>query len=75
MVSFKGILVNKESTSNDVMYRLESCFLISSANENVSDTVCLLIVNSLSKGTKNFAKLYVDVPIADRIGRKEDKHH
>ena len=38
--------------------------------ENESLTVYSLTVNSLRIDKKNFARLYIGVPIADRIGQK-----
>ena len=54
--------------SNEAIYKLVLLLQISFENENKSLTVYLLMVNSLSVGTKNFAKLYVQVPMAERIG-------
>ena len=51
------------------MYRDESCFRVSLQNENESCTVYLLMVYSLRIGIKIFARLYVEVPTADKIGR------
>ena len=52
MVSSKGILVNKVSTSILAMCKLESCWQISSAKWNESITVNSLAV----EGVKNFSK-------------------
>ena len=69
IVSSSGILVNKDWMSNEAMYELVLLLRISFENENESLTVYSLMVNSLSIGTKNFAKLYEQVPMAERIGR------
>ena len=69
MVSSKGILVKRESTSRLAIYSWESCFRISSAKANESLTVNSLDVKGAKMGTKNLASLYAGVPIADKIGR------
>ena len=48
----------------------ESWSLISLQKENESLTVYSLTVNSLRIDKKNFARLYMALPIANRIGRK-----
>ena len=50
--------------------RFESNVKSSSEKENESLIVYSLDVEGASKGTKNFAILYVGVPISDKIGRK-----
>ena len=70
IVSFKGILVNRDSMSKLAITRLESNVKSSSAKENESLIVYSLDVKDASKGTKNFAILYVGVPISDKMGRK-----
>ena len=62
IVSSSGILVNKDWMSNEAMYELVLLLRISFENENESLTVYSLMVNS-------FAKLYEQVPMAERIGR------
>ena len=69
IVSSSGILVNKDWMSNEAMYELVLLLRISFENENESLTVYSLMVNSLSIGTKNFAKLYEQVTMAERTGR------
>ena len=44
---------------------------ISSANESESWTVNSLTVKSDKIGTKNFARMYVGVPIVNKMGQKE----
>ena len=68
IVSSSCILVNKDWMSNEAIYKLVLLLQISFENENKSLTVYSLLVNSLSIGTKNFAKLYELVPMAERIG-------
>ena len=62
IVSSSGILVNKDWMSNEAIYKLVLLLRISFENENESLTVYSLMVNS-------FAKLYEQVPMAERIGR------
>ena len=50
--------------------RLESNVKSSSEKENESLIVYSVDAKGASKGTKNFAILYVGVPISDKIGRK-----
>ena len=69
IVSSSGILVNKDWMSNEAMYELVLLLRISFENENESLTVYSLMVNSLSIGTKNFAKLYEQAPMAKMIWR------
>ena len=56
--------------SNETINSEESWSLISLQKENKSLKVYFFTVNSLRIGTKNFAKLYVAVLIADKISRK-----
>ena len=70
IVSFKGILVNRDSMSKLAITRLESNVKSSSEKENESLIVYSLDVKGASKGTKNFAILCVGVPISDKMGRK-----
>ena len=67
IVSSSGILVNKDWMSNEAIYKLVLLLRISFENENESLTVYSLMVNSLSIGTKNFAKLYEQAPMAKMI--------
>ena len=69
IVSSSGILVNKDWMSNEAIYKLVLLLRISFENENESLTVYSLMVNSLSIGTKNFAKLYEQAPVAKMIWR------
>ena len=64
------MLVKSDWMSNEAINNVESWSLISLQNENESRNVYSLTVKSLRIGTKNFARLYVAVPIADKIGRK-----
>ena len=61
IVSFKGILVNRDSMSKLAITRLESNVKSSSERGNESLIVYSLDVKGASKGTKNFAILYVGV--------------
>ena len=69
IVSSSGILVNKDWMSNEAIYKLVLLLRISFENENESLTVYSLMVNSLSIGTKSFAKLYEQAPMAKMIWR------
>ena len=71
MVSFNGMLRKRLSVSKLVMIQLESKLAASSANENELWTVNSLTVKGDKIGTKNFARLYVGVPTADKMARKE----
>ena len=71
MVSFNEMLAKRLSTSKLVMIQLASKLTTSSANENESWTINSLTVKGNKIGTKNFARLYVGVPIADKMDRKE----
>ena len=57
MVSSRGTLVNKESTSKYAINKEASCFQIVLANSKESFKVNSLEVSFRSKGTKNFAHL------------------
>ena len=70
IVSFKGILVNRDSMSKPAIKRLESNVKSSSEKENESLIEYSLDVKGASKGTKIFTILYVGVPISDKIGQK-----
>ena len=69
IVSSSGVLVNKDWMPNAAIYKLVLLLRISFENENESLTVYSLMVNSLSIGTKNFAKLYEQAPMAKMIWR------
>ena len=68
MVSSNGMLVKMLSTSKLAMIPLASKLTTSSANENEPWTVNSLTVKGDKIGTKNSVRLYVDVPIADKMG-------
>ena len=68
MVSSRGTLVNKESTSKDAINQPASCSQIILANSKESFKVNSLEVRCCNKGTKNFAHLLVPVLRADKIG-------
>ena len=53
------------------MIQLASKLTTSSANENESWTENSLTVKGDKIGTKNFARLYVGVSIADKMGQNE----
>ena len=74
MVSSNGMLVKRFSTSKLAMIKLASKITTSSANENESWTVNSLTVKGDKIGTKNFARLYVDMPIADKWDEKRDNY-
>ena len=65
------MLVKRLSTSKLAKIKLTSKLTTSSANGSESWTVNSLTVKGDKIGTKNFARLYVGVPIADKMGRKE----
>ena len=71
MVSSNGMLVKRLSPSKLAIIQLVPKLTTSSANENESWTVNSLTVKGDKIGTKNFARLYVGVPIANKMGRKE----
>ena len=52
MVSSNGMLVNKESTSRLVIFKLGSCLQISSAKSNEYVTVYSFWVNGIKNGSK-----------------------
>ena len=68
MVSSNGILVKRLSTSKLSMVQLASKLATSSANQSESWTVNSLTVKGDKIETKNFARLYVGVPIAHKMG-------
>ena len=53
------------------MIQSVSKLTISSENESESWTVNSLTVKGDKTGTKNFARMYVGVPIATKMGQKE----
>ena len=55
MVSSRGALVNKESTSKDAINKPASCSQITLADSKESLKVNSLEVRYRNKGTKNFA--------------------
>ena len=55
------------------MIQLVSKLTTSSTNKNEPWTVNSLTVKSDKIGIKNFARLYVGVPIADKMGRMEEQ--
>ena len=71
MVSSNGMLVKRLSTSKLAMLQLASKLTTSSANEKEPWSVNSLTVKVDKIGTKNFAGLYVGVPIADKMDQKE----
>ena len=70
MVSSSGMLVKRLSTSRLAITQSGSSFTTSSEKENESWTVKSLTAKGDKKRTKKFARLYVGVPMADNIGRK-----
>ena len=70
MISSSGMLINKESTSRLAKNKLGSFSQISSAKWNETVTVYSFWVKGVKNGSKNFASLYVGVPIAYKIGWK-----
>ena len=71
IVSFDGMFVKMLSTSKFTMIQLASKLATFSTNENDSWTVNWLTVKGDRIGTQNFARLYVSVPVADKMGRKK----
>ena len=71
IVSCKGILLKSDSTLKLAITKLESKFESSATNENKSFIVHPFKVKGASNGTKHSDSLYVGVPIAGRIGRKD----
>ena len=65
------MLRKRLSVSKLAMIQLESKLAASSANENEFWTVNSLTVKGDKIETKNFARLYVGVAIADKTGWKE----
>ena len=74
MVSSNEMLVKRLSTSKLTMIQLASKLTTSSANENKSWTVNSLTVKDDKIGTKNFARLYVGVSIADKLAERTDNY-
>ena len=62
------MLVNKPSTSKLAMWRPLTWGKISSTKVKESLTENSFCIISDRNGTKNFASLYVGVPIAERMG-------
>ena len=73
MVSSNEMLVKRLSTSKLALIQLASKLATSSANENESRTVNPLTVKGDKIGTKNFARIYAGMSIADKMDRKERK--
>ena len=73
IVSFNGMLVNKDSTSRLAIYRELSYVVISLAKLKESLILNSLWVRGSSIGIKNLAILYPGVFIADRIGQSFGK--
>ena len=65
------MLVKSDSISKLAITSLESKLWSSSENVKESLIVYSVVVRSSSTGTKNFARLYVGVPMADKIGLKD----
>ena len=65
------MLVKRLSMSKLTIIQLASKLTTSNANEIESWTVNFLTVKGDKIGTKNFARLYVCVPVADEMGWKE----
>ena len=73
MVSSKGTLVYKESTSKDAINRPASCSQIILANSKGSFKISSLEFKCCNKGTKKFVHLQVPVLGADKIGFNLEK--
>ena len=71
MVSSNGMLVKRLSTSKLALIQVASKLTTFSANENESWTVNPSTVKVDKIGTKNFARLYAGMSIADKMDRKE----
>lgn len=61
-------IVLSDRISKFAMYKDKPCFHISLQNENESHTVNSLMVYSLRNDIKFFVRLYVVLPIVDKIG-------
>ena len=70
IVSSNGMLVKRDSTSRLAMKSPGSWSAISLENSKLFFTVYILAVIGSRRGTKNLARLYVGVLIADIIGLK-----
>ena len=55
--------------SKVAMYKGKTFFHISLQNENESHTFNSLMVYSLRVGTRKFARLYILLPVLDKIGQ------
>ena len=73
IVSSRGVLVKRESTSRLPIKNSKSCSTVSSAQANESFIVYSLLVKDFKVGTRNFANLWVGVLVADKIDRKGGK--
>ena len=71
MVSSNGMLVKRLSTSKLALIQVASKLTTFSANENESRTVNPSTVKVDKIGTKNFARLYAGMSIADKMDRQE----
>ena len=71
MVSSNGVLEKRLSTSKLALIQLESILETSYANKNESWTVNSLTVKGDKIGTKNFARSYAGVLIADKMDQNE----
>ena len=73
IVSCKGSLVKSDSVSKLAITSFESKLWSSSVNVKESLIVYSLVVRGSSNGTKNFASLYVSVPMADKLVLKDGR--
>lgn len=71
MVALNRMLEKMLSASKLVMIQLASKLTILSGNKNGPWAVNSLTVKSDAIGANDFARLYIGVPIADKIDRKE----
>ena len=71
MVSSNRVLGKRLSMSKLAMIQSVSKLTISSENESESWMVNSLTVKGDKTVTKNFARMYVGVPIANKMGQKE----
>ena len=70
VVSSNGMLVKRDSTSRMAMKSPGSWSAISLANSKLFFTVYIWVVIGCRRGTRNFARLFVGILIADIIGLK-----
>ena len=73
MVSPSWVLVNMVFISKLPIIQLASKLATSSSNKNESWAVNSLTIKVHTIETKSFARLFIDIPIADKMGLKESQ--